>query len=128
MKIAVASADGQALSPHFGRSRCFVVFTVEDGRVLDRQVRDNTFTAHARGRCAEGEAHPHDQPHSHAEVVAALRDCQVVLCGGMGLRAGRELQSNGIRPVIVSAGSVEEALVAFVAGKAASGPFCPRHE
>jgi len=129
MKIAVASADGTALSPHFGRSRCFIVFDVVDGEIAAREVRDNTYTAHARGECKEG-GHHHDQPHSHAEIVGALHDCQAVLCGGMGWRAAGELQANGIRPLVVEPGTTsEQAVRDFVAGrlKPASG-FCRCHE
>ena len=50
MRIAVASTDGVSMSPHFGRSRCFVVFTAEDGKITGQEVRDNTYTAHAQGQ------------------------------------------------------------------------------
>ena len=129
MKIAVASADGVSVSQHFGRSPCFIVFDVADGKVASREVRDNTYTAHAKGECKEGEHH-HDQPHSHADIVAALRDCQVVLCGGMGWRAAEELQANGIQPVMVDAGlSPNQAAQDFVDGKLKPGSgFCRCHE
>ena len=38
MKIAVASADGTTLSPHFGRSTCFIVFDTNDGKVIGKEV------------------------------------------------------------------------------------------
>jgi predicted Fe-Mo cluster-binding NifX family protein len=128
MKIAVASSDGVSISQHFGRSRCFIVFEVADGKVAVGEVRGNTCTPHAKGECKEGEHH-HDQPHSHAEVIAALRDCQVVLCGGMGGRAAEDLQASGIRPVMVDAGlSPSQAAQGFVEGtlKPGSG-FCRCH-
>jgi predicted Fe-Mo cluster-binding NifX family protein len=129
MKIAVASADGVSISQHFGRSQCFIVFDVADGKVASREVRDNTFTAHAKGECKEGEHH-HDQHHSHADVVAALHDCQVVLCGGMGGRAAEDLQANGIRPVMVDAAlAPDQAVRDFVDGKLKPGSgFCRCHE
>jgi predicted Fe-Mo cluster-binding NifX family protein len=129
MKIAVASADGVSISQHFGRSECFIVFNVADGKVTGREVRDNTYTAHAKGQCKEGEHH-HDQPHSHADIIAALHDCEVVLCGGMGWRAAEELKANGIQPLVLdSAASPEEAVAAFLAGKVKAGaPFCRCHE
>ena len=51
MKIAVASIDGVSISRHFGRSRSFLVFDVEDGETVDQEMRANTFTAHAQGNC-----------------------------------------------------------------------------
>ena len=130
MRIAVASTDGASVSPHFGRSRCFIVFALEDGRITGQDVRDNTYTAHAHGQC-QGEAeHRHDHPHSHADIVGALRDCQVVLCGGMGWRAAQELEAAGIRPLALrGAGSAREAVEAFLSGGAeTSAPFCRCHE
>jgi len=129
MKIAVASADGVSISQHFGRSQCFIVFEVTDGKVAAGEVRDNTYTAHAKGECKEGEHH-HDQPHSHADIIAALHDCQVVLCGGMGWRAAEDLQANSIRPVMVDASlSPNQAAQGFLDGKLKPGSgFCRCHE
>jgi predicted Fe-Mo cluster-binding NifX family protein len=131
MKIAVASADGVSLSSHFGRSRCFIVFTVENGKITGQEVRDNTHTAHAQGQCRDGADHRHDQPHSHAAVVEALRDCQALLCGGMGWRAAEDLNANGIRPVVVGDTrlSPEQAVRALLDGSLGQpGPFCRCHE
>lgn len=130
MKIAVASADGVAISSHFGQSKCFIVFEVAEGKVVSREVRDNHYTAHARGQCQGHTAHDHAQPHSHADVVNALRDCQVVLCGGMGWRAAEELKANGIQAFVLDIeASPEKAVAAFLAGKVKAGtPFCRCHE
>lgn len=130
MKIAVASTDGVLISEHFGRSKSFIVFEVADGKVGEGQVRDNTYTAHAKGECKEGENHHHDQHHSHADAVAALCDCQIVLCGGMGWRAAEELKASGIQAVIVDAGlSPNQAAQDFLDGKIKPGAcFCRCHE
>ena len=129
MKIAVASADGVAISQHFGRSQCFIVFDVAQGKVIGREVRDNTYTAHAKGECKEGE-HNHDQPHSHADVIAAMKDCQVLLCGGMGMRAAEDLQASGIQPFIVDASlTPDNAVRDLLDGKIKPGGcFCRCHE
>ena len=124
MKIAVASEDGVSISHHFGRSRCFLVFEVEDKQVVGHSVRDNTFTAHARGECQEGVEHNHH--HGHGAIVEALKDCQAVLCYGMGWRAAEELKQNGIQAFVVpSEMSPEEAVNKYLAGDlGAAGDFC----
>jgi predicted Fe-Mo cluster-binding NifX family protein len=43
VKIAVASEDGVNISHHFGRSRCFLVFEIQDQQVIGRSLRDNSF-------------------------------------------------------------------------------------
>ena len=132
MKIAVASTDGVAVSAHFGRSTCFVVYTVDDGgKILSREVRDNTFTHHARGECKDGEEHHHhDTPHSHADVVTALSDCQALLCGGMGGRAAQELAAAGVRPLVAAIAEMtaDQALQGMLDGTLRPGSFCRCHE
>jgi predicted Fe-Mo cluster-binding NifX family protein len=116
MKIAIASMDGSALSPHFGRSRCFIVFEAKDGKISGREVRDNRYTAHAAGECT-GEAHHGESAHSHAGVVAALADCGALICGGMGARAAADLKASGVVPVVAPADwSAEQAAQAFLDG------------
>jgi predicted Fe-Mo cluster-binding NifX family protein len=131
MKIAVPSTDGVSMSAHFGRSTCFIVFTIADGKIASREVRDNTFTPHARGQCEDGAEHHHDSAHTHADVVTALSDCQAVLCGGMGRRAAEELAAAGIRPLVVAADELtpDQAVQALLDGTLRpTGPFCRCHE
>lgn len=127
MKIAVASSDGVSISRHFGRSGCFLVFEVQDGVIRGKEVRDNTYTAHAQGECQENESHEHD--HSHADVLSALHDCEAVLCLGMGWRAAQDLEANGIRPYLLPNDCTPEAAVLLmITGKLQSGGgFCRCH-
>lgn len=130
MKVAVASEDGTRVSSHFGRSSCFLIFEIEGGKVVGREVRDNDFTAHAKGEC-KGETH-HDHPSdSHASIVEALRDCKAVICYGMGARAAEALNRQGIHPYILSERCTPEAAVGlFVEGKLGTPDqsFCRCHE
>ena len=128
MKIAVASEDGVAISSHFGRSACFIVYNVEGSQIAGKEIRDNTYTAHAQGEC-DGEHHDHS--HSHQSIVDALHDCDAVLCYGMGWRAAEELAANGIKPVILGQECApDEAASLFLDGKldGNQGQFCRCHE
>lgn len=127
MKIAVASNDGQTLSAHFGQSKRFLIYTIEGNKVVAKEERDNSFTAHARGQCDHRTEHAHDERHSHDDLIAALKDCQAMLCGGMGRPAAMDLQAHGIRPVIVADTnqSPDRAIAAWLAGTlATTGSFC----
>jgi predicted Fe-Mo cluster-binding NifX family protein len=126
VKIAVASSDGTHISPHFGRSSHFLLFDVEDGKVFGKEVRSNTFTVHARGECSGGHDHNH-AAHSHASIVEALRDCNAVLCYGMGWRAAEDLERAGIQPFVLEEDCTpERAVTLFLDGKLApaSQGFC----
>jgi predicted Fe-Mo cluster-binding NifX family protein len=130
MKIAVAALDAATVSQHFGRSACFIVFDVKDGRITGKEVRDNTFTPHAKGECDGEHDHQHDQPHSHAGILNALRGCDVVLCRGMGWRAAEDLKAHGIKPFITALDATPDEIAnAYVAGKLkASEDACRCHE
>jgi predicted Fe-Mo cluster-binding NifX family protein len=129
MKIAVASMDGVSISQHFGRSSCFIVFEVEDGKTKSKQIKDNTYTAFSKGNC-HSKGHT-GQPHSHSAIVQALGDCEAVLCYGMGWRAAEDLNKNSIQSFILdSKCSPEEAVSLFLQGKLKSrdDQFCRCHE
>ena len=103
MKIAVASDNAVDIADHFGRSRCFIIFELQDGVIKGTEIRANSHTAFARGECA-GEGHEtHAHGHDHAGVVGLLKDCEAILCHGMGWRAAEELKANGIRALMVAA-------------------------
>ncbi|MBC7353418.1 MAG: hypothetical protein H5U08_13745 [Thermogutta sp.] len=114
MKIAVASSNGTDVSSHFGRSGCFVVFTVENGTITAQELRNNP---HGQGGCqCRGTRHG-DQPHNHAQIVDALRDCQIVLCGGIGRKAAQELEAVGVRPIVIQpTGSARQVVEAYLGG------------
>ena len=126
MKIAVAVDDSGGMSRHFGRSSGFVFFTVQDKRILEQEKRENRETAFAQGQCKGDHKHHDGQEHSHAGVIKALSDCDVVLTRGMGRRAAQDLEANGMRVVIVDGDvSPEEAVSSYLEGtlKVADG-FC----
>jgi len=128
MKVAVASSDGTSISRHFGQSACFIVFDVEDGKVTRREVRDNTYTAHAQGNC---QGHEHgDHHHSHSAIVDAFHDCEAILCLGMGWRAAQDMAANGIKPYVLEQECTpESAVTLFVEGRLPGGgsDFCRCH-
>lgn len=129
MKVAVASEDGVAISRHFGRSACFIIFDLDGTEIKSREVRDNNFTAHAQGECSGEEEH-HEHHHSHSAIVQALADCEAVICLGMGWRAAQDLESNGIKPYVLPVEMTpEEAVAALAGGRLQTGAqFCRCHE
>ncbi|GAB4143209.1 NifB/NifX family molybdenum-iron cluster-binding protein [Thermopirellula anaerolimosa] len=130
MKLAVASLDGVHISPHFGRSRCFLVFELEAGSIVSRSVMENIFTAHTRGECQGDNDHHQHRHGDHADIISALQGCQAVICGGMGRRAAEELRRNGIDAIVVAAEmSPEKAVQDYVSGTLrGDNGFCACHE
>ena len=123
MKIAAISDDGTTISQHFGRAPLYVVVTVEDGKVVNKETRDkaghHTFAAHQPPDLAPGERHGYDAGSQarHQNMAGTISDCQVLLAGGMGLGAYENMQSYSIKSVLTDVKSVDEAVQLYLDGK-----------
>lgn len=123
MKIAAITEDGRTISQHFGRAPYYLVVTVDNGQIVDRQLRDKLGHAHFAGEPHEGEQP--GQPHGfspaaqdrHTRMAEAIADCQALLCGGMGAGAYQSMMQRGIRPVVTEITSIDEAVMAYVEGR-----------
>jgi predicted Fe-Mo cluster-binding NifX family protein len=107
MKIAVATEDWTSISAHFGRSAGFIIFDIDNGIAKRQEQRENIFTAHSQGKCGHG--HESGEHHSHEAITNALKDCQAVICHGMGQRAFVDLEAKGIKAIIVAEDLTAEA-------------------
>lgn len=105
MKIAIASDDGKNIASHFGRTRGFIIYDVENFQIKNKQYLENTFTGHVRGLSEE--EHHADR---HGAILSALRGCQAVISCGMGQRIYSELRANGMEAFIVNETDAEQAI------------------
>lgn len=130
MKIAAITDDGATISQHFGRAPYYMVFTVEDGKIVGRDLREKA--GHAQFQHEGGHHHeePHEHGHSggaqgrhgygaaaqgrHARMAAAITDCEAVLCRGMGWGAYESMKEHGITPVVTDIRDIEEAVRAYL--------------
>ena len=123
MKIAIPTNDGINISAHFGRCREFLIFEVQNGQVKLIETRINAGCHEHGSGSSDGGA----QQHSHSGFVERLRDCDTVLCGGIGAGAVEALKAGGIPVVLVdTAGSAEQIVTAFQSGtlRPGSGGMC----
>lgn len=122
MNIAVITEDGKTISRHFGRAQYYLVATVENGRVVNREMRDKL--GHAQ---FQKEGHEHEEsggPHGlglaadnrHGRMADTIADCEAVLCGGMGMGAYESMKARNIRPVVTDITDIEEAVLAYARG------------
>ena len=123
MKIAAITEDGKTISQHFGRARYYQVLTIEEGRIVDRHLREKLGHAHFANE--PHEPGPPGQPHGmdpaaqnrHARMAESIADCEALLCGGMGMGAYQSMKERGIRPIVTDIESIEEAAMAYVEGR-----------
>jgi predicted Fe-Mo cluster-binding NifX family protein len=117
-KIAIPSDDRQTIAPHFGRTAGFLVFDY-DGSVFTSAYRALSDQP-AEGCCgSEGVSR-------HERIVAAIRDCDVVIAGGMGGGMMSALYEAGIEVAISTVEDARKAAEMLVADilPAASGSGC----
>jgi len=125
-RIAVASDDGENIAQHFGRCRMFVIYEVDESGYQRCAVRANEFTGHSKGEC--GDSLP--THHHHSAIVEALKDCDAVICRGMGRRALLDLNQAGIKPLfIIRETDVNGAVEDYIAGRLSDAAgICPGHQ
>ncbi len=122
MKIAVITDDGKTISQHFGRALYYQVLTIEDGKVSDREMREKLGHQHFSQEHSEaqhGANHGLDPAshNRHVRMADAISDCQVLLCGGMGMGAYESMRQLNIQPVVTDSRDIEGAVHSYLAGK-----------
>lgn len=125
MKIAVITDDGKTISQHFGRAPYYMVLTIEEGKVTNREMRDKMGHQQFSAQPHEEEHHHHASGHGmdsashdkHSSMAESIADCKAVLCGGMGMGAYESMRRLNIQPVITDLTDIEEAVQAFIEGK-----------
>jgi predicted Fe-Mo cluster-binding NifX family protein len=125
MKIAFLTDDGTTVSQHFGRARYYAALTVEEGHVLGREMLNRGDTLlpvdeHQARHGLSGEIDCHGTGTAaaawHLCMVQPIKDCQVLLAGGMSWSARECLLSVGIRPILTDISSLDEAVQAYLDG------------
>jgi predicted Fe-Mo cluster-binding NifX family protein len=126
MKIAIVTSNGKTVHRHFGRSRHYMVITIEEGREIGRELRDKP--AHQHGHHGQHDHdhhdhgdhdhdhHGHGHGHNHAEMLVPIADCEVVIAGGMGAPMARHLQEAGKQLIRTSRTDIDDAVAAYLNG------------
>jgi predicted Fe-Mo cluster-binding NifX family protein len=123
MKIAVISDNGTNVSQHFGRAPYYVVVTVEDGEVMEKEQREKA--GHHNFAHQHEEHGTPEERHGfgagaqsrHAAMAESIADCQVLIAGGMGWGAYENLTSRGIETIVTDIKTVDEAVKLYLEGK-----------
>ncbi len=118
MKIAAVTDDGKTISMHFGQAQYYLVLTVENGQVVNREMRPKAGHGHGAGGHEHGAGGHHgpEAENLHTRMASAIEDCEVVLAGGMGRPAYQSVKSRGIEPIITNVRDIDEAVQAYLNG------------
>ena len=132
MKIALVTDDGKTISQHFGRAAKYAVYTIEDGKIVGRELRDKVGHHVFVKEEQVGEGHHHDHGHhhdggqghgfgkhssdKHNSLFANIKDCDIVVARGMGRGAYMGMQQNNLRPILTDIPEIEAAVQAVIDG------------
>jgi len=123
MKIAAITDDGKTISRHFGRAPYYLVLTIEEGKVVNREMRDkmghNQFATQSHSEDSNDAGHGMDAAShdKHISMAEAIADCKVLLCGGMGMGAYESMRRLNIQPVVTDRIAIDDAVQDFLDGK-----------
>ncbi len=123
MKIAAITEDGTTISHHFGRAPYYLVVIVENGQIVNRELREklghNQFARETHGEEHHGPQHGMDPAShdKHLRMAEAIADCEAVLCRGMGRGAYESMKARGIRPIVTDIALIDEAVMAYAEGR-----------
>ena len=122
MKIAIITDDSKTISQHFGRAPYYLVFTIVDGQIVNRERRNkmghNQFSNQPHDTEAHGAEHGSDPAshNKHVSMAETIFDCQVLLCGGMGRGAYESMIQLNIQPLVTDMIEIEPAIQAYING------------
>jgi predicted Fe-Mo cluster-binding NifX family protein len=123
MRIAAITDDGKTISQHFGRAPYYLVATVENGQIVNRELREKFGHSHFANEphAADVPSQPHGMDSGshdkHMLMAQAITDCEALLCRGMGMGAYESMKVAGIRPVVTDIVTIDEAVLAYINGK-----------
>ena len=112
MKIAVTYENGQIFQ-HFGHTRQFKIYNVEDGKILSSEIIDTNGSGHG----------------ALAGMLSALQ-VEVLICGGIGGGARDALSKAGITLYPGASGDADAQVQALLAGNLVYNPdtMCNHHD
>lgn len=122
MKVAFITEDGQTISRHFGRAKYYLVITLDNGKVVQQEMRDKL--GHAHFASQEHDQHNPEERHGfdpdshnrHTSMAQTIADCEAVICGGMGAGAYEGMRQLHIRPIVTDIRQIDAALQAYLTG------------
>lgn len=114
-KIAIATNDGKRVTGHIGRCRSFMIYQLEENKVINKELRENVFTHH---RTHQGHHHHGEGGgHNHAQLINGLKDCSYLISSGGGWRVVEDLKQNNITPIFADIELIEEVVDKFIKGE-----------
>ena len=124
MKIAVVSDDKKTVTEHFGGAPHFVIVEVEDGKIINEEIREKP----GHKEFAKEETHSQMIPEKghgltpkaserHRQMGEIVKDCKAIIAGRMGLGAYVDLRNLGFEVIATAVKDIKEAALLYAKGE-----------
>ncbi|WP_058304221.1 nitrogenase cofactor biosynthesis protein NifB [Gorillibacterium timonense] len=108
VRIAVATRGSGMINQHFGHAREFLVYEVMDRSIRLLGARKVQAYCNGTAECGDGSG---SRKAAHLEeLIELVKDCELLLCSGIGPHPAENLQRAGVLP-LVRKGAIQEQLV-----------------
>lgn len=110
-KVGFSTNDGAILEGHFGHCKKFVLYTIEKGKAVNKEIIDAP-------------------EHTHGAFPKFMieQKVNVVITGGMGQKAMDTLKAGKIEVILGASGKIEDILKAYLEGNLVSDGAVCAHE
>lgn len=111
LRVGFPTNDCVNVEEHFGHCERFVVFSVKDGEIVNKEILEA----------------PEHAPGVFPKFIAD-NNIKVVITGGMGQRAIDLIKANGGQVILGAAGNIKDILNVYLSGSLYSkGSACAHH-
>ncbi|WP_130890509.1 NifB/NifX family molybdenum-iron cluster-binding protein [Fusobacterium ulcerans] len=111
LRVGFSTNDEVMLEGHFGHCEKFVIYTIENGKAVKKEIV----------------ATPEHAPGVFPKFIAEQK-VNVVITGGMGQKAIDMLKANGTEVILGASGKIEDILKTYLEGTLVSnGVACAHH-
>ena len=116
MKVGVVSDDDKTVSAHFGMARHFIVYEIQNGSVVNTEIRQKASHRHNEVMHLGVADNPISEANFHETVLSNVRDCEAIITRGMGYGMYSSMTQVGIKPFVTDIPLADKAVQEYIKG------------
>jgi len=107
---------------HIGKCRSFMIYELENNKVVNKELRENVFTHHRMMQHDHHQHHGEGGGHSHSHLIEGLKDCAYLISKGGGWRVVEDLRQYNIKTIFSDVELIDDAVNQFIKGELIDNP------
>ncbi|MEA1874858.1 MAG: NifB/NifX family molybdenum-iron cluster-binding protein [Bacteroidota bacterium] len=103
MKVAIPSDNQETITKRTGQSKGFMVYEVNNGKIVYSEYRENTM-----------DEHDEEVEHSHKQIIELLKDVDILLLAAIGKYMKRDVDNSSIEYQFVKEKKITQIIDGFL--------------